>query len=40
MCELVGLKVVGLTRVRMGKVALGDLPQGQWRYLREGERFA
>ncbi len=39
MCELVGLKVVGLKRVRIGKVMLGDLPPGQWRYLREGERF-
>lgn len=39
MCDMVGLKVVGLKRVRMGQVVLGDLPQGQWRYLREGERF-
>ena len=39
MCELVGLKVTGLKRVRIGKVLLEDLPQGQWRYLRSGERF-
>lgn len=39
MCEQVGLKVVGLKRVRMGQVVLGDLPVGKWRYLREGERF-
>lgn len=39
MCEQVGLRVVGLKRVRMGRVVLGDLPLGQWRYLREGERF-
>ena len=39
MCELVGLKVTGLKRVRIGKVALGDLPQGQWRYLRSEEHF-
>jgi 23S rRNA pseudouridine2604 synthase len=39
MCEQVGLKVVGLKRVRMGRIVLGDLPQGQWRYLREGEQF-
>ncbi len=39
MCDLVGLKVVGLKRVRIGKVMLGDLPEGQWRYLREDERF-
>jgi 23S rRNA pseudouridine2604 synthase len=39
MCELVGLRVTGLKRVRIGRVRLGDLPQGQWRYLREDERF-
>jgi 23S rRNA pseudouridine2604 synthase len=39
MCELVGLRVTGLKRVRIGKVRLGDLPIGQWRYLAPGERF-
>jgi 23S rRNA pseudouridine2604 synthase len=39
MCELVGLEVLALKRVRIGKVKLGDLPLGQWRYLRAGERF-
>ncbi len=39
MCELVGLRVTGLKRVRIGGVRLGDLPLGQWRYLREGESF-
>ena len=39
MCEMVGLFVVGLKRVRIGSVNLGKLPQGQWRYLRENERF-
>lgn len=39
MCELVGLKVTGLKRVRIGKVKLGNLPEGQWRYLEAGERF-
>jgi 23S rRNA pseudouridine2604 synthase len=39
MCELVGLEVVGLKRIRIGKVTLRDLPLGQWRYLRDGERF-
>lgn len=39
MCELVGLNVVGLKRVRIGSVLLGDLPEGQWRYLKDGERF-
>jgi len=39
MCELVGLDVLGLKRVRVGSVALGQLPAGQWRYLRDDERF-
>ncbi len=39
MCELVGLRVLGLKRVRIGRVRLGNLPQGQWRYLRDDERF-
>lgn len=40
MCEAVGLRVLALKRVRIGRVALGDLPPGQWRYLRADERFA
>ncbi|HEY6134244.1 MAG TPA: pseudouridine synthase [Rubrivivax sp.] len=39
MCELVGLDVLGLKRVRIGSVVLGKLPLGQWRYLRDDERF-
>ncbi|WP_292933756.1 pseudouridine synthase [Noviherbaspirillum sp.] len=39
MCEAVGLKVLGLKRVRIGRVTLGDLPVGQWRYLRPDEKF-
>jgi 23S rRNA pseudouridine2604 synthase len=39
MCELVGLKVTGLKRVRIGQVTLSDLPLGQWRYLRADETF-
>ena len=39
MCELVGLKVLALKRVRIGSVVLGKLPAGQWRYLRDDERF-
>ena len=39
MCEMVGLEVVGLKRIRIGKVMLGDLPPGQWRYLRADEAF-
>lgn len=39
MCELVGLRVTGLKRVRIGNIPLGGLPPGQWRYLSEKERF-
>lgn len=39
MCELVGLRVTGLKRVRMGKIKLGALPIGQWRYLSPQEHF-
>ena len=39
MCEAVGLTVTGLKRVRIGRVMLGDLPVGQWRYLRGDESF-
>lgn len=39
MCEAVGLKVLGLKRVRIGRVTLGNLPPGEWRYLGPDERF-
>ncbi|MDR2188394.1 MAG: rRNA pseudouridine synthase [Azonexus sp.] len=39
MCEQVGLCVIGLKRVRIGKIRLGDLPLGHWRFLRADERF-
>ncbi|WP_236597901.1 pseudouridine synthase [Comamonas testosteroni] len=39
MCEQVGLKVVGLKRIRIGGVTLGNLPTGQWRYLAAHESF-
>jgi 23S rRNA pseudouridine2604 synthase len=39
MCEAVGLSVTGLTRVRIGRVKLGDLPPGQWRFLGDDEHF-
>lgn len=39
MCELVGLRVVALQRVRIGRVRLGDLPPGKWRYLNSSESF-
>jgi 23S rRNA pseudouridine2604 synthase len=39
MCEAVGLRVLGLKRVRIGALTLGHLPPGQWRYLRADESF-
>ncbi len=39
MCDAVGLQVLGLKRVRIGEVMLGDLAAGQWRYLRMDEKF-
>ena len=39
MCEQVGLRVVGLKRIRIGGVTLGNLPVGQWRYLAPHESF-
>ena len=38
MCELVGLKVEDLLRVRIGPLQLGDLPSGRWRLLTAQER--
>ena len=39
MCEMVGLEVLGLKRVRIGKLMLSDLPLGKWRFLRPDESF-
>jgi len=39
MCEAVGLRVTGLKRVRVGRVKLGRLPEGKWRFLRPEEEF-
>jgi 23S rRNA pseudouridine2604 synthase len=40
MCELVGLRVMDLLRVRIGPLQLGDLPEGKWRLLTAAERQA
>ena len=40
MCDLVGLRVVDLLRVRIGPLRLADLPEGRWRPLRTEERAA
>ena len=39
LCERVGLRIQSIKRQRVGRVALSGLPEGQWRYLQDGERF-
>ncbi|HEX7890511.1 MAG TPA: RNA pseudouridine synthase [Ramlibacter sp.] len=39
MCAQVGLGLVALRRIRIGRIAMAGLPPGQWRYLPAGERF-
>ena len=37
MCAICDLSVKSLTRVALGKIKLGDLPSGKWRYLTSKE---
>ncbi len=37
MCEAVGLRVTKLLRVSEGKLQLGELPSGKWRFLTKEE---
>lgn len=37
MCAMAGMKVRRLKRIAEGKVSLGDLPVGKWRYLTQEE---
>ena len=39
MCEAVGLTVVSMKRLRIGRISMAGVPVGQWRYLHEYERF-
>ena len=39
MCEAVALRVLSLRRIRIGRVPLAKVPEGQWRYLQGWERF-
>ena len=38
MCDMCELRVVDLLRVRIGSIALADLPEGQWRLMTPEER--
>ena len=40
MCEMVELDVIDLQRIRVGPIALGDLPEGRWRPMTAAERQA
>ncbi|MEL4891799.1 S4 domain-containing protein [Xanthomonas protegens] len=39
MCAEVGLEAISLRRLRIGRIPLGKLAPGEWRYLPGGERF-
>lgn len=39
MCQSVGLTVVSMKRIRIGRVSMAKLQSGQWRYLMPEERF-
>lgn len=39
MCRMVGLTIVSIKRLRIGRVPLAGLVPGQWRYLLGYERF-
>ncbi len=39
MCKSVGLQVLAMKRIRIGRVAMAKLQPGQWRYLMPHERF-
>lgn len=39
LCKEVGLKVVSMKRIRVGRISMASLPSGEWRYLQNYERF-
>jgi 23S rRNA pseudouridine2604 synthase len=39
MCRAVGLAVVDMKRLRVGRLSMAGLPPGHWRYLQDFERF-
>ncbi|MEQ1516634.1 MAG: RNA-binding protein, partial [Usitatibacteraceae bacterium] len=39
MCQSVGLNLGSIKRIRIGKISMGKMPAGQWRYLPPNERF-
>lgn len=39
LCERVGLEIISMKRIRVGRVSMAQLQPGQWRYLQAHERF-
>jgi 23S rRNA pseudouridine2604 synthase len=39
LCQSVGLPIIAMKRLRIGRVSLARMPAGEWRYLPAGERF-
>ncbi|RNF83127.1 rRNA pseudouridine synthase [Montanilutibacter psychrotolerans] len=39
MCNEVGLDVVAIRRIRIGRVSMGKMPAAQWRYQPPADRF-
>jgi 23S rRNA pseudouridine2604 synthase len=39
LCERVGLEIISMKRIRVGRVSMTQLQPGQWRYLKAHERF-
>src|SRR5690606_15360851 len=39
MCAQVGLQVLSIRRIRIGRIPLAKMPAGSWRYLPVGEKF-
>jgi 23S rRNA pseudouridine2604 synthase len=39
MCRQVGLTMLSLRRIRLGRMPMAGLPAGQWRYVQGYERF-
>jgi len=39
MCNAVGLKMLAMKRLRLGRIPMSRLQPGQWRYLSSSDRF-
>ncbi len=39
MCAQVGLQVIAIRRLRIGRIGLNKMPVGEWRYMPASERF-